>query len=312
MTFAQCDGTKEDLLKFLYTRIGILHYIIAMENHKDGGIHFHVYLELTKSCDIKCPRYFDWGKFHPKFEVAKCPGAVQRYCKKDGDYITNMKFGTAARANELARRGEIDDALRLISVEQPREVKDLDRWRKGFEILAKLSLNPTVRTGFLFHSLDGIEKWNRTKRTLVIWGPSCTGKTQYAKQLFKTPLLVRHMDKLKQFSIFKHDGIIFDDMTFSHIARVHCVHLLDLDEDSDINVKCSMVTIPAGVPRVITSNLKPDQLFNFGNTNYERISVMRRFRSIKVTKDLRKGAGLQCYFSDQRSESPAPDFFDSE
>lgn len=307
LTFAQCQGTKEDLLKFLYTKVSVVLYIIAKELHKDGGSHFHCYLELNKCCDIKNARFFDWNGFHPNFEIAKSPSAVQRYCKKDSDYITNMVFGTAERARELAKRGEIEDALRLIMEEQPREILNLERWKKGFKIVARLSSKSTIlKSDFKFLRVAGIDKWDRTKKALVLWGPSCLGKTQYAKQLFKNPLFVRHTDKLKQFCSYKHDGIIFDDMNFSHWPRESCIHLLDLDEDADINVKCSMVTIPAGTPRVITTNNQPSDIFSAFDK-----AIRRRHVSIEISRDIRKISGAAMLFSSDNShgspdESPAP------
>lgn len=91
-------------------------------------------------------------------------------------------------------------------------------------------------------------------KALVLKGKPNGGKTKYAKTFFKNPLLVRHPDKLKQFDELAHDGIIFDDMSYGHWPRESVIHLMDLEEDTDINVKNSMVTIPAGTPRIFTTN----------------------------------------------------------
>lgn len=52
-TYAQVsvDCTKEEVLRQLTKATAsqnreLLYYIVAKENHKDGGIHFHAYLEV--------------------------------------------------------------------------------------------------------------------------------------------------------------------------------------------------------------------------------------------------------------------------
>lgn len=97
-------------------------------------------------------------------------------------------------------------------------------------------------------------KQGKKKQSLIVKGDSNLGKTKLCKARFKKPLIIRHMDKLKSFDPCVHDGLIFDDMSFAHYPRECIMSLLDLDDDSDINVKQSMVTIPAGFPRIFTTN----------------------------------------------------------
>jgi len=40
-------------------------YIIAQENHKDEGIHFHVYLRLKTPIKSRNVRFFDLNGYHP-------------------------------------------------------------------------------------------------------------------------------------------------------------------------------------------------------------------------------------------------------
>lgn len=88
----------------------------------------------------------------------------------------------------------------------------------------------------------------------ILVGPSGIGKTQFAKTLFPNPLLIRHVDKLKLYNDNYHGGIIFDDMQFTHWPESSQIHICDVTDDSDINVKHSIVTIPAGTKRVMTCN----------------------------------------------------------
>lgn len=54
-----------------------------------------------------------------------------------------------------------------------------------------------------------------TQGAIHLWGKSGTGKTQYALAHFKKPLLIRHIDDLQKLQPYvKHDGIVFDDVSF--------------------------------------------------------------------------------------------------
>ena len=105
-----------------------------------------------------------------------------------------------------------------------------------------------------FNTVPSAELHDFSKKVLVLQGKPNGGKTQYAKTFFKKPLIVRHPDKLKSYDENTHDGIIFDDQSYGHWPRESVIHLFDVEEEADINVKNSMVTIPAGVPRIFTTN----------------------------------------------------------
>lgn len=107
------------------------------------------------------------------------------------------------------------------------------------------------------------------KKCLVLTGESNTGKTKLAKAVFKNPLIVRHKDKLKQFDPVRHDGIVFDDMSFANYSRETVLALMDMDDDADINVKNSMVTIPAGTPRIFTTNRPMYATLSGWDTEYD-------------------------------------------
>lgn len=57
-----------------------------------------------------------------------------------------------------------------------------------------------------------------------------------------------------------HFGIIFDDMNFSHLHREAQLALLDTYEDRQIHIRYTVAEIPAGTPRIITTNLPPGNI----------------------------------------------------
>lgn len=285
LTYSQTEGEKEALLAFLETKLSIKGYVVCKELHKEEGTHFHCYLELDKRCNIVNPAYLDWEGNHPSIEKAKSDFKCIKYCKKDGDFITNLKFGTFQRARDLAKDGKWKEALQLICEEQPKEIRFLDKWEANLKRVSQLYRTPRKKIKFERKDFKAIEvPWTpESNKCLVMSGDSDIGKTQFAKTLLKNPLLVRHIDKLKQFDSTIHDGIIFDDMSFAHWPREACIHLLDTEEDSDINVKCGMVTIPSGTPRIFTTNVAASSIFNGLDK-----AVRRRYVSWKVLCDMRK------------------------
>lgn len=270
LTYSQCKGDKDELLKFLQTKLSIVEYIIAKEEHKDGGTHFHCYLGLEKRCNITNAGYLDWEPvgqmsiiYHPQIQVVKNAFAVQQYCKKDENFITNMKFNIFQTAKDLAKTGNWKEALKFIVERAPQEIKNLDKWENNFKKVSKIYAQKSQKSQYIKEDFVNCSHIKLIKnRCTVISGKSGWGKTQFAKTLFNNPLLVRHIDKLKKFNEMEHDGIIFDDMNFSHWPRTSCIHLLDIEEDTDINVKCTMITIPAGTKRVFTTNQEGISIFS--------------------------------------------------
>lgn len=121
---------------------------------------------------------------------------------------------------------------------------------------------------------------------MLFTGPTGTGKTSFALACFESPLLIRHADELKLFIAGVHDGLVFDDMTFHHWPIEQVIHLVDLEHDSPIHLRYHNVTIPAGLPRIFTSNLWNP----FYETKMEREpqqdAVDRRFSRIEITTSI--------------------------
>lgn len=289
LTYSQCEGQKEDLLEFLQKtiRAGVDKYIVCRELHKDGNPHLHCYFSTRKQYQIRNARILDWNNTHPNIEVARSDSRCIHYCKKDEDYITNCTFDTWERARDLAIAGNWKGACHLIMQEQPKEAAlYMDKFEKNFKKMAEIHnrLNNPVKKDYAPEDFKDVEcNYDPTKLALVVSGPSGIGKTQWLITKHKNPLVVRHMDKLKRFDPTEHDIIIFDDMNFSHWPRESCIHLLDMEVDTDINVKCSMVTIPKRTPRAFTTNLDPTDIFSAKDK-----AIWRRYKALRLSEDIRK------------------------
>jgi len=240
--------SNEDLLDFLEKLGGHCQYIIAKERHQSGKKHFHAWINWDEKQETKNVEFFDYLGVHPN--VLFKPGAGwQAYCRKDKDFITNLEQNPFAVA--LAKN-TVEEAVDHLWVARPQLMAvNADRVQKNF---AKKMAAPKEIKRF-----NGPWKWPYLEdiQSVVLVGPSNVGITQFAKHHFQNPIIVRHMDKLKEFNASVHDGIIFDDMSFTHLHREAQIHITDWDEDSDLHIRYGTATIPAGTKKIFTANYYP-------------------------------------------------------
>ena len=95
-TWPQCPIAKEDALTILETNglPEIVEYVIAEEEHKDGSPHLHAFIKLAKKIRF-AQAAFDLMEYHGHYEPAKSWRAVAAYCKKEGNYISNIDLNSA-------------------------------------------------------------------------------------------------------------------------------------------------------------------------------------------------------------------------
>lgn len=114
-------------------------------------------------------------------------------------------------------------------------------------------------------------------QTLIMWGESGTGKTTLALNLLPKALIVSHMDDLRNLSP-KHYGIIFDDMSFTHIPREAQIHLLDWDLARSIHIRYGCAHIPKHTPKIFTTNVPYGLIF------LDDPAINRRTKIIMINK----------------------------
>lgn len=291
LTYPQCPATKQFILDYMHEIFDIDKYIVAQETHEDGNSHLHVHLKLVKRKCIKNCRYADIEYedkvYHPNMQAVRNPIAVRKYVTKDKNYIHNydkspVQLDTWSEAIDLAKNNQAQDAINLVLQNEPK-LYALQGHNIELNLRQLETANANKNESFTFISIPSVDRWftrYKSKRALWLVGKPGLGKTEYAKSLFDNPLLVSHMDKLKQFKRGIHDAIIFDDMSFRHWPREPAIHIVDLGNDRDINVKCSMVTIPASTPRIFTSNryIWPDD---------DTGALNRRIWTVRIDEDIR-------------------------
>lgn len=218
-----------------------------------GTKHLHVKITFKKAKRLTALK-----KLHGKarWDDMKFDSDDALYCKKDESLqlfdIDNRKQG---------KRSDLDTAIE--SIKAGATTKELwqnhtsvmVRYHKGME-LAKQHLFPVVY--YPKHRLDEYPNWEPItdwSTSHLIIGPANIGKTEFAKAHFPDGFLfVRHIETLLKFDPEIHTGIVFDDMAFRHMPRESQIHLLDVDNPSDIHVRYQTVHIPANTKKIFTCN----------------------------------------------------------
>lgn len=125
------------------------------------------------------------------------------------------------------------------------------------------------------------------KHATLVWGGSGFGKTAFVKAHFKNPLFVTHIDRLKDFQQYTHDGIIFDDMSFRHMPPETVIHLLETDNEASIHVRYGVAYLPPGIVKVFTHNTSNPFYAETINEDQQK-AIERRFKRFHVNNKLYK------------------------
>lgn len=292
LTDEQLTSIKERVDKWDITQYSMCH-----ENgHGDTPYeHTHILLVTRKPMKTENMRFFDIDGIHPNWK-AVCTVTHMRhilsYHQKEGKLCVQeppVNWGTPE-----SQRIEFDekDLFELAQANglAPKSIGDLKalqeckRKRPAAEITYTLD--------------DFITKMEHIECNFVHGLPG-TGKTQWAKAHFESPLLVGTIDTLKQFNPARHDGIVFDDMSFTHWPREGVIQLLDWDEDRDVHCRFNDAFIPKHTRKIFTSNKPFEEVFG---PYMKDEAIMRRISAIyTITKDLRKDV--------EQTGARAPRFF---
>lgn len=261
-----------------------------------GQLHWQGYVEfknriLMRTCKtvLKC----EWAHLEPRKGTAE---EAIAYCKKPesrvedfdqfekgepkvSEIITDKSKSNYKRALEA---DSYDEAIRILRETEPRDYvlynssisKTLEKEFSSEEIYEQLNFN-----------VEPIGAHITDKLSVILTGSTGLGKTQYAISHFKNPLILSHIDDLKRFST-KHDGMVFDDMSFGHWPAESCIHLVDLEHRRSINVKHGTATIPKGTRRFFTTNSAFYEVFSSNKNREHELAIERRCHVVNVTEKL--------------------------
>lgn len=245
--------------------------------------HTHAFFEWNKALDTTNARFFDIvvptdrtraiGRFVRGMATGSSDEHIHPHVQriKNSEHANNIfttyhhKEDTAPEQSDVAagRAATIYDRIRATrSLAEACELVGIDVGTLRVNEL-KLLREDSTDDGPFEHIYPDAHWSLRVEfsRVLFLWGRSQTGKTQWALSQFRNPLLVSDIEDLRQFNATRHDGIVFDDMSFAHWPRTSCIHLLDWDMDRTIHMRYKNPKIPKHTRKIFTSNLPWQQVF---------------------------------------------------
>lgn len=259
VTYPRCDLDHQTIWNHCQSK-GACGAVIASELHEDGQPHRHAFVCFGARKELSI-RSLDVNGFHPNIQSCRSAQDSIEYVKKDGVWT---EFGDTA----ILEPGSMGD---------PRNFATESEWlrhchatnvqygyAKRIWDLSQVHDPYTIGQGAVSDSdfenrVDGrlavFDYVFESGCSLILEGPSGTGKTTWAKYFAPKPsLFVTHLDVLRQFRPGFHQSIIFDDMQFSHLPRETQIHLLDTENPRAIHVRYGTASIPAGVVKIFTCN----------------------------------------------------------
>lgn len=169
LTFPQNESTKEALLEECILIGAVSEYVIAVENHQDGTPHLHAFVKWATK------KRFTQMKFtkHGNYQIAKSWKAVEAYCKKGGDYISNINVDAARQKQSKILKEDYEKDPLILLDEGKISFMQLNNFVKNQETYRMLK-RKTERPP---------EKMADKKRHYWIYGPSNSGKTTQLREM---------------------------------------------------------------------------------------------------------------------------------
>lgn len=187
LTYPQCPCPKEDCLADLRDglkekrNLDVEEYVVAEEKHENGDPHLHAFIKLNKRIRFSKDLFdiiYEGKTYHGHYEVAKSWHAVEQYCKKEGDYISNLNIKAAQ--NKQSKKIGVKEL----------ESDPLELLERG--VISGFQLANFVKNQNVYNLLKNKRKANRDinldiekKRHIWYYGESNSGKTYRLKTMIK-------------------------------------------------------------------------------------------------------------------------------
>lgn len=121
LTFAQSPDLDPEEVVALIRRLGG-ECIIGRENHADGGIHFHCFVQFKHEFITTDARAFDVGGRHPNVrKMYRTPEKGYDYAIKDGDVVGGTLERPSPREGRSSVGGSSDKWTEIIASETREE-----------------------------------------------------------------------------------------------------------------------------------------------------------------------------------------------
>lgn len=161
--------------------------VVASEQHADGNLHRHAYLEFKERVDVTNERLFDFEGFHPSIEKGRNARNILKYCTKEGDYAIR---GDKEHFDQMLKKTDRKQvAQRLMKGESTlRQEADQNACLLfGYQRLTRDLQN---------YLIDGNVHYEGERECVWIYGPSGTGKSWSARcQTEPDDIFIKHPNK---------------------------------------------------------------------------------------------------------------------
>jgi len=284
-------------------------FVVGVERHSNPAdpqraMHLHVVIASDRAVDVADENYFDlrmtgWNTLKAHYDrigaTLRDLHKVIHYCMKDGDYVVCPEWAVVPKPVDVQGRSLAEalnmaetreEAADILQIEFPR-----DYYMNGTRVLPMID----ARFGDFVTPKYSLEQFVRQalnlkeNKVIVLYGKSGAGKTEFALAHFERPLLVSEMDDLKGLTA-RNDGIVFDDMEFTTLSAKAVIKLLDTSYKRSIQARYRNAVIPAGLPRIFTTNLHMvyphSHIFPPGKNSEQYEAITRRYTAVRVDGNL--------------------------
>ncbi|OMJ15148.1 hypothetical protein AYI70_g7458 [Smittium culicis] len=248
----------------------LMNYVIGIAKNDDGIKQIHCYLHYCPKKNLKAHNSFKIDGYCPEITTVHSMDSVIRKCFSLDKFHLNFD-------SLRLKKFRLSPAQRIFISASQSEAMDIVYTDK--KLSNHLLNSPRKLINHQFKEIPEINQWDRNEHCLWLYRDTRNEKTAYALTLFEKPLVVSSYRMLLDLRD-EHDGIVFDDMSFTNLSHEESIYITDLKLPRPIKIKelKTEVIIPAGMPRVFTSNKK---IFNF------HPAIQRRLVFINCNYDLR-------------------------
>lgn len=267
MTWPKCDLQPEDALG----RIRLCHetpikdYVVARELHSDGTPHIHAFIRYEKKVTYKTDLWDSVGK-HGNYQQAKSWEKVIGYCKKDGNFVSNVDVNAAA-SKKAARN------LQLLK-EDPKVLVD-----SGIIGLTQLPL--LQKSIQLYHLLEPSSTSNGP-RGIWVYGVSGVGKSHFVRSRHSS-LYIKPQNKW-WCGYTGESTVLLDDFDHNGTCLSHYLKLWADKWSCSGETKGGKVNLHY-TTFYVTSQYTIEELWPGNEHDELRTALIRRFTRIGIQRD---------------------------
>jgi len=240
-----------DIFTCLHDQYGEMEYTIGVELHGNGKCHYHCWIKFSQTLDLTKSNCFDVNGVHPNIIN---PGAGwESYCVKDGIFMSNHYEQCPYTA--ASKCDNVKEAMDILWKKRP---ADMTKFGQNIETNLRKKMCPTLLPKLYYGPYArGIEGWDPTSYSLLLWGTPGINKTQFARytmsHMFGDYEYVKGShESLKKLSLSK--PFIHDEVYMCDVEAESSKEITDVENGGTLKCRFTNVDIPAGLPRIFLSN----------------------------------------------------------